>query len=60
MVGLTQNLMEDLFQVAASTAKEHIKNIFNKRKFIPDATILRLRIVNLKRGNEMSILKVNS
>ena len=44
-VWLTQKLMADLFQVTVSTINEHIKNIFNERELIPDATVRKFRIV---------------
>jgi hypothetical protein len=44
-VWLTQKLMADLFQVTVPTINEHIKNIFNERELIQDATIRKFRIV---------------
>ena len=44
-VWLTQKLMADLFQVTVPTINEHIKNIFNERELIPEATIRKFRIV---------------
>ncbi|MBW2680840.1 MAG: virulence RhuM family protein [Deltaproteobacteria bacterium] len=44
-VWLTQKLMADLFQVTVATINEHIKNIYNERELIPDATIRKFRIV---------------
>ncbi|RZB35538.1 MAG: hypothetical protein SRB2_03068 [Desulfobacteraceae bacterium Eth-SRB2] len=44
-VWLTQKLMADLFQVTVPTINEHIKNIYNERELIPDATIRKFRIV---------------
>jgi len=44
-VWLTQKLMADLFQVTVPTVNEHIKNIYNERELIPDATIRKFRIV---------------
>jgi len=44
-VWLTQKLMAGLFQVTVPTINEHIKNIYNERELIPDATIRKFRIV---------------
>jgi hypothetical protein len=44
-VWLTQKLMADLFQVTVPTINEHIKNIYNEKELIPDATIRKFRIV---------------
>jgi len=44
-VWLTQKLMADLFQVTVPTINEHIKNIFDERELVPDATIRKFRIV---------------
>jgi len=44
-VWLNQKLMSDLFQVTVPTINEHIKNIFDERELIPDATIRKFRIV---------------
>lgn len=44
-VWLTQKLMADLFQVTVPTINEHIKNIYEERELIPDATIRKFRIV---------------
>ncbi len=44
-VWLTQKLMVDLFQVTVPTINEHIKNIFDERELVPDATIRKFRIV---------------
>ena len=44
-VWLTQKQMANLFQVTVPTINEHIKNIFNERELIQDATIRKFRIV---------------
>jgi len=44
-VWLTQKLMADLFQVTVPTINEHLKNIYEERELIPDATIRKFRIV---------------
>jgi hypothetical protein len=44
-VWLTQKLMAALFQVTVPTINEHIKNVFDERELIQDATIRKFRIV---------------
>ena len=44
-VWLTQKLMADLFQVTVPTINEHVKNIFDEKELIQDATIRKFRIV---------------
>ena len=44
-VWLSQKLMADLFQVTVPTINEHIKNVYNERELVPDATIRKFRIV---------------
>jgi hypothetical protein len=57
-VWLTQKLMADLFQVTVPTINEHIKNIFDERELIPDATIRKCRIVQ-KEGQRDVTRKVD-
>ncbi|MFH2067562.1 MAG: hypothetical protein ABIK15_20335 [Pseudomonadota bacterium] len=52
-VWLTQKLMADLFQVTVPTINEHIKNVYNEKELIPDATIRKFRIVQ-KEGRRNS------
>jgi len=58
-VWLTQKLMADLFQVTVPTINEHIKNIFDERELIPDATIRKFRMVQIDEGAGRSIFWSN-
>ncbi len=44
-VWLPQKLMANLFQVTVPTINEHIKNVYNEKELVPDATIRKFRIV---------------
>jgi len=55
-VWLNQKLMADLFQVTVPTINEHIKNIFDERELIPDATIRKFRIVQKEGRRQVACL----
>ncbi len=53
-VWLTQKQLVELYQAAKSTVSEHIKNIYSDEELTPDATVRKIRTVQVEGNREVS------
>lgn len=53
-VWLTQKQLVELYQVAKSTVSEHIKNIYADEELLPEATVRKIRTVQIEGSREVS------
>lgn len=53
-VWLTQKQLVELYQTAKSTVSEHIKNIYCDEELTPDATVRKIRTVQIEGDREVS------
>jgi len=53
-VWLTQKQLVELYQTAKSTVSEHIKNIYNEEELTPQATVRKIRTVQMEGSREIS------
>jgi len=53
-VWLTQKQLVELYQTAKSTVSEHIKNIYSDEELTPDATVRKIRTVQIEGDREVS------
>ncbi|HRP02202.1 MAG TPA: virulence RhuM family protein [Candidatus Kapabacteria bacterium] len=53
-VWLTQKQLVELYQAAKSTVSEHIKNIYTDEELTPDATVRKIRTVQMEGNREVS------
>lgn len=53
-VWLTQKQLVELYQTAKSTVSEHIKNIYADEELIPEATVRKIRTVQMEGTREVS------
>ena len=53
-VWLSQRLIAELFQISVPTVNEHLKNIYDEKELIPEATIRKFRIVQTEGRRQVS------
>jgi hypothetical protein len=53
-IWLSQKLMAVLFDGDVRTVNEHLKNIYEQREIVPEATIRKFRIVQMEGAREVS------
>lgn len=53
-VWLTQKQLVELYQAAKSTVSEHIKNIYADEELLPEATVRKIRTVQIEGSREVS------